>query len=81
MSTRNPKASRRPLGDSVSVRKLRACNPSMKVPGDGQVEVPEKRFDMLGGNRSAAHYADVMLGGRGATPNVAKAQRYGRRAK
>lgn len=81
MSTRNPKASKRPLGDKVTTRRLRACNPSMNVPGDGKVETPEKRFDMLGGNRSAAHYADVMLGGRSQAPGVAKAQRYGRRAK
>ncbi len=80
MSTRNPKASKRSVAEGISIRKLRPCNPSMRVPGDGQVEAPEKRFDMLGGNRSAAKYADVMLG-KSQTPDVAKAQRYSRRAK
>lgn len=77
MSAGKSKASQGRASDPIKTRKLRACNPSMKVPGDGKVEVPLKRFDSLGGNRSAAHYADAMGGAQG----VAKGQNYGRQGK
>jgi len=65
-------------GETITVKRLRPCKPSMKVPGDGVVEAPMKRFDVLGGGRSAAHYADVMAGGK---PKDVKALQYGKKAK
>lgn len=54
------------MGESITIRGMRKYAPSMKVPGDGKVETPLKRFDNLGGARSAAHFADAMssIGGR-----------------
>ena len=66
------------VAEKISVKRLRPCKPSMKVPGDGVVEAPMKRFDVLGGNRSAAHYADAMAGGK--AKDVTPLQ-YGNKAK
>ncbi len=57
---------RKSATESIRSGKLKKYSPSMRAPGDGDNTVPLDRFKVLGGERSAAKYADVMrpMGGK-----------------
>ncbi len=53
----------------IKVTKLRKYNPSMKAPGNGEVEVPMNMdHTQRGGERNARHYANAMKFGGTAKP-------------